>query len=641
MIATEFFNKALEGMKNEEVLDLYWYALDESCPLAMINLNSRITYFNERLTELTGHSSEDAHCALSKLLHLSSHGKEFVGKLTEQIRSGKAWKKKVCLRHKDGHPVCFKASFFPSPGDDPSRQHLLIFLPEQNIPTEKKALPEPVVERFSSMAHDLRNPLYNISGLCGLLLETPLNDNQLEYVTKIKDSSALLSGMLDEFLQSFIKGREEHIAYSGSFNLRKTIENFPALFFQKASALGIATWLEADEDLPEKVFGDESQLKKLIQHITDFLFSRSGLRSVRLSALREDTENKICDVSFFFLGQYSTPAEIEVSRKDASVDDPDQWLKDTREKIAALNGKVMLEENSNKAFYLHFILPFRFSPLPEPRVLTPAEEEPAPELPADARILVAEDVELNQLVMKHQLQKIGLEADFVRTGFNVLEQLRAYTYDLILMDVQMPGMNGLQTIEVIRSDASKPWHQIPIIGITASIGENARQKCIRAGADDFVPKPYNLDDLKQKLKKLIAEYRQKLNSTKVKPPKETVMTTTEKYFDLSYLEEISEGDRDFSATMISYFIDNTPPVMENLEKKVQEQDWDEVRQIAHKLKPQVVYMGIHQVADDVEKVEHLAQHRENLHEIPGLVEKTAIIISKSIAQLEEELKHFI
>ncbi|MEE4175960.1 MAG: response regulator [Bacteroides sp.] len=640
MISNGIHNNTHEGNKTEELLDLYWYALDESCPLVMVNEHGKITYVNSRFKTLTGFSLTDVQGPLSDLLYTGSHHEGFKEELTELIRSGKTWRRKICLRNLGGQAIGFYATFYPTPGMDPSGHHLLILLPENSKPGEQKETIEPPVRDFSNLAHDLRNPLYNLTALCGLLQDTPLDEKQRDYISKMRQSADQLSAMIEELLHSCVKTTSPVLPVSLPFNVKETIEKFPSFFSQQASSQGITTKLEVDDNLSKEVYGDEKKLNRLVNHITDYLFLRSDLRSLRISALNEPALDDRIEISFFFLGQYSTSAIDTPSPVEAPDHGKNRELELIRSEISNLDGKILLEEENPQAFYFHFTLPFRLSPATEIQAEHESLQEPAPDFPSDAKILVAEDVELNQLVMKHQLQKMGLEADFVRTGFNVLERLRVFAYDLVLMDVQMPGMNGLQTIEAIRSDSSKPYHRIPIIGITASIGGNAREQCLKAGADDFVPKPYNLDDLRTKLKKLITEYRQKKSIDMEKPPKQTDMTPHERCFDLSYLEEISEGDQEFSSTMISYFIDNTPPVMENLEKKVQEEEWEEVRQIAHKLKPQVVYMGIHQIEDEVEKVENFAQHLENLEKIPLLVERIARIIGLAIDQLKDELKNF-
>ena len=141
------------------------------------------------------------------------------------------------------------------------------------------------------------------------------------------------------------------------------------------------------------------------------------------------------------------------------------------------------------------------------------------------------------------------------------------------------------------------------------------------------------------MKLLIANYRKKFskimeNSTKKSDLDNVVL------FDLEYLQEISDGDKEFSATMITYFIENTPGVLENLKEKIQGKDWEEVRQIAHKLKPQIVYMGIHAIENEVELMEQNANKKQNLDQITPMFEKTEEICLKAIAQLKEELKKF-
>ncbi|HAK00512.1 MAG TPA: hypothetical protein DCM62_10860 [Bacteroidales bacterium] len=114
----------------------------------------------------------------------------------------------------------------------------------------------------------------------------------------------------------------------------------------------------------------------------------------------------------------------------------------------------------------------------------------------------------------------------------------------------------------------------------------------------------------------------------------------EKYYDLKYLMEVSEGDNSFCHTMISYFVENTPAVLENLSAKIRAQDWLEVRQIAHKLKPQLIYMGISSIQDEVELIEQYSRTSTNLEQIPPMADKSIKCCLLAIGQLKEELKNF-
>jgi PAS domain S-box-containing protein len=637
MFISGMHNKDLTGISAEEMLDLYWYALDESSPLLMLNEKERITYVNKRFCSLTGYQVYEVQGLFSDFIHSVSHHEGFKKELTNQIQSGKTWKRKICIRTKTGEAQCFQAAFYPWPGRKDPVQHLIVLLPEVYNPSSQNKIQATNKEELSHLAHDLRNPLYNLSALCGLLFDTPLNDLQLDFVKKLKRTTGILSGMIDDMLLSCIGAPPQLKPETKLFALKKTVEDFHLHFSQRAVEKGIQTGVEADPSLPECVYGDARRLNQIIIYLVEFLLSHPPTRSIRISALTEDSSKGKSEVSFFVLGQFGPSTEEEKLNAEKIPLDLNLTLEKVKHNIELLQGSILLQEINKQAFYFHFSLSFDNNPPKEEKDETIISTEKEPSFPENVKILVAEDVELNQMVMKHQLKKIGVDADFVRTGFNVLEKLKIMQYDLILMDVQMPGLDGLQTIEAIRADNSTPFYDIPIIGITASIGGNARTKCLNAGANEFVPKPYEVEDLKNKIRKLIVNYRKQPPKEMETPSQNNDIPENEKFYDLNYLEEISEGDKEFSATMISYFIDNTPKVIENLKEKVGNKNWEGVRQIAHKLKPQLVYMGIHIIEEDVEQIEQYAHLKENLEKIPPMVAKTEQVCLLAMGQLKEEL----
>lgn len=620
----------------KELLDLYWYALDENIALLMLNEQGRVTYANKQFATLSGYNVSEVHGRFTDFIDSSSHHQGFKTELENLIQSGKTWKRELCLQAKDGKAMKLHAAFYPWPGRQQPLQHLIIFQPVEKL---LQALPADMVSRkeeLSHIAHDLRNPLYNLIALCGLLFDTPLNEQQLVFVKKLKQTISILSGMIDDMMLTCLGEQPDLKPAKKALSLKKTIEDFQLLFARRAKEKGIHTAVEADLSLPDCVYGDSRRLSQIIIYLAEFLLAHPCTRSIRITALGEQKSLEKFEISFFVLGQFA-PGKPETENNVQSSADFNLTLEKVKYNVDLLEGSILLQEINSQAFYFHFLLPFDLTP---PRETEKAENisasENEPPKPENIKILVAEDVELNQMVMKHQLKKMGIEPEFVRTGFNVLEKLKSQQYDLILMDVQMPGLNGLQTIDAIRVAENAPYANIPIIGITASIGENARKKCLEAGANDFVPKPYEPEELKNKIEKLVTEYRQKEKIVTTNPPPENIMK--EKLYDLSNLEQMSDGDKEFMVTMISYFVDNTPEVLENLYTKTKNQDWEAVKQIANKLKPQLNYVGINQIEDEVEQIEQYADKKENLDKIPAMVENSTRVCRQALEQLNEELK---
>lgn len=624
----------------EEVYDFFWQALNESTPLLAISQQGRILYASKPYYAIT-RSGEVSDQMFTDLIEIKRHHAGIQQEILNQIQSGKSWKRQLWLKTKGSHAICFKAAFYPRPGSQPSMQHLLVLF------TDNQAVeingPDQVgkFSKLSSWAHDLRNPLNNISALGALLLDTPLNEQQIDFVRKLKQTSGVLSGMIDDMLHYCLNEKTDPKPFSKQFELKTTIKEFIQHFGDRADGKdthtkGIKTIIETDDLLPHCVYGDQRRLNQIIIYLAEYLISKPETRLVKISALTEHLDNEKCEISFFVLGQF-TAAEDQTFAAEENEEALEFAFEKAKYNIDLLNGKVLLEERNPRALYFHFVLNFGLLP-PETTPLKKEEKVITPEpINETSKILIAEDVELNQLVMKHQLLKIGFEAHFASTGYNVLEMLQTERYDLILMDIQMPGLDGIQTIEAIRANKTKPYHNLPIIGISASIGPNARAKCIAAGANDFVPKPYDLPDLKDKINKLISECRTKINGDMKPNHTDSQMPENAKYYDLNYLEEVSDGDKEFSATLISYFVENTPNVLTSLKNETQNQNWEQVKQIAHKFKTQVTYMGIFQISEVVEQVEQNAHKRENLEQIWPWVQNIEKICLLAIEQLKDEL----
>ncbi len=619
----------------EETSDFYWQALDENSSLVVINEQGLITYASRLFVELTGYGAE-TQLKVWDLIETANHPEGIRQEISGQIQAGKTWKRQLWIRTKSGEPIRVKAAFYPWPGHTQPIQHFMVFFAENQAQAPHFQNQNSEILKSISWAQDLRNPINHISALCELMSETPLSEPQADLVRRLIQSSEILSGIIDDMLQPCTEIPYDMKSILNPFGLKKTIEEFSQLIGKRAETKGIQISTEIDDTLPQCVFGDQRRLNQIIIYLAEYLISNPNTRSVRISALAEKYGPENCEVSFFVLGQFSMPENRLIQDNE-----PDEILSLTLEKVKynldMLKGKVLLQEKNAKAFYCHFVLQFALQPAEG----TQNKIEPFMAgnfFSENIKILIAEDVEINQLVMKHQLLKIGIEAQFARTGFGVLEKLQNENFDLILMDVQMPGLDGLQTIEAIRANKLRPYHDLPIIGISASIGPSAREKCLAAGANDFVPQPYELQELKNKISNLITEYRIKSKAEMKPNTTEFNKQETEKYFDLRYLEEISEGDKEFSATLISYFTDNTPKVLTSLKEEIQNQNWEQVRLIAHKFKPQVQYMGIHQISEVVEQVEQNAHKREQLDQIWPMMQRIDKICLVAIEQLKAELK---
>lgn len=253
------------------------------------------------------------------------------------------------------------------------------------------------------------------------------------------------------------------------------------------------------------------------------------------------------------------------------------------------------------------------------------------------KILVAEDVELNQLIVKHIILSWGCEVTIAVNGAEAVQLISRFTYDLVLMDIQMPEIDGIQATLQIRSMPDKQKAMIPIIAFTAHFMKEDAAKYIAAGMNDYLSKPFD----EEKLYEIVTRYILPDQSSAIdktpeeKPPDET--NDREKLYDLSLIESISGGDNDFVRKMIDLFIETVPPNVVDLNVFYEQQNWDMVSKMAHKLKSTLDSMGIDSIRQEVRTIEQSAKTRQGVDLLAVMIGKVTSTVDACVKQLEKEM----
>ncbi|MFI5124817.1 MAG: response regulator [Chitinophagales bacterium] len=242
-------------------------------------------------------------------------------------------------------------------------------------------------------------------------------------------------------------------------------------------------------------------------------------------------------------------------------------------------------------------------------------------------ILVAEDVELNQHLTRHILESSGAAVVIANNGSEALEWLKRQYFDCILMDVQMPEMDGIEATVQIRSLPDPVMSATPIIALTANCHAEDLLKYRRAGMDDYLAKPFDEALL---LGAILSNAKKK---------KEVISDTPGlDLYDLSMIRSVSGGDPAFIKKMVLLFIETVPQNVKELVEATAAQNWEQVSKMAHKLKSTVDSMGIKSIHGDIRKVEAQAKSRESVEQLPQMVMQVEAVISLCIRQLRKEVK---
>jgi CheY-like chemotaxis protein len=243
-------------------------------------------------------------------------------------------------------------------------------------------------------------------------------------------------------------------------------------------------------------------------------------------------------------------------------------------------------------------------------------------------ILVAEDVEMNQHLIRHILESSGAQVVIVRNGAEALEQVKKQIFDCVLMDVQMPEMDGIEATITIRNMEDPIISAIPIIAITANCQEEDLLKYEQAGMDDYLPKPIVEAHL---LDTILS------NSGNSKQDKEIHSSNSDKLYDLAMIQSVSGGDKAFIKKMILLFIETVPQNVQELVDATERKNWEQVSKMAHKLKSTIDSMGIRTIHDQIRSVEMNAKNQEHLELMPNMVKQVESVVSVCIQQLRVEV----
>jgi CheY-like chemotaxis protein len=242
--------------------------------------------------------------------------------------------------------------------------------------------------------------------------------------------------------------------------------------------------------------------------------------------------------------------------------------------------------------------------------------------------LVAEDVEMNQQLIRHILESCGARVVIVKNGSEALELVKIQIFDCVLMDVQMPEMDGVQATINIRDLADPLAAATPIIAHTANCQEEDLLRYEQAGMNDYLAKPIVEADL---LDAILS------NSNRSKSVNGAASDGEFKLYDLSMIHSVSGGDAAFIKKMILLFIETVPQNVQELVDFTANKNWEQVAKMAHKLKSTIDSMGIRSLHDQIRAVEMNAKNGQQLDRMPDMVNQVESVVSLCIQQLRGEI----
>lgn len=524
---------------------------------------------------------------------------------------------------------------------------------EAKVIAEKSAKAKSIF--LSNMSHEIRTPLNVILGLAGILQKSNFSTPQVDKknIAGIQFSAENLLILVNDVLDFSKIEAGKLTLHNTNFDLHELITNISRGFRIKADEKGLKYTMLINESVPRFIIGDQLRLNQILVNLLGNAIKFTQTGKITIEVKTENTNNKHVTINF--------------SVKDTGVGIPKDKLQDIfssfyqvnkpgKNKIegtglglsiskqlielqgGTLNAKSNLKTGSTFDFSITY-LKSKFKSSVHRKIETTITENNT--ALSDLKVLVVEDNKMNQFFIKQLFSTWGINAHIADNGKIALEKLKNDIYDLILMDIHMPVMDGPETAKEIRQSKNDQINKIPIIACSADVFPESKKKAIESGMNFYLTKPLSEKALKEILlsiqsNSLLKTTNNHNNVVKNKPDS----LGSKKLCDLSFLKKTFDDDPEIIKSVLEIFMEETTKDYGILKNYFKEKDYDKIEdiaQMAHKIKSSFKTIGLQKEASVLEKIEHLAKNKAEF----TILIKHFNKLNKSYPKIVLEVKQFI
>ncbi len=495
-------------------------------------------------------------------------------------------------------------------------------------------------EQFlANISHEIRTPINGIAGMATLLGQRPNENDQAIYLSAIKSAADNLKVIINDILDlASIESGKLKFEQIG-FNINDLLQSLIVTFNHQAQAKKINLSYELEEGASHIFLGDPVRLTQILTNLISnaIKFTPSGYVKVKCGLTKREKKNYYLkfEVTDSGIGipkdklatifESFSQADTSVTRKYGGTG---LGLTIVKQLVELQQGTVSVKSTVDKGSVFEFVLPYQKGDLKAGQQTNFSFGNATHKKLTGAKILLVEDNDINRLYATSILKTWGCHVESAENGFVAVEKVKNLSFDIVLMDIQMPVMDGFEATKQIRL-LEKVKSQVPIIALTANASQKDIENCLAGGMDDCIAKPFTPEDLYRKLNQY--------HSSVKKPAAEvaTVKPKAEEIVDLTYLRTMSNNNQVFITEMISTFIESMPMSIAEINTSLATRDWENLKRCIHKIKPSITLMGLHIAKTKAVELEEILLTKKPTEALPQLVKEFCSLLNAALKNLKK------